>query len=398
MTGATFGPAPSPIEQKRSSTRRLTTIYDVTMEAPIQKGYLVLADISGFTEFLVDSELDHAPHILKNLINFLLERLTPTLTLAEVEGDAVFAYASAEKMSRGELILELVECTYVDFRDRQRTLAHNVVCPCLACQLVPTLNLKFVVHFGEFVAQSVAGRTKPVGSAVNLAHRLLKNGVAEQTGWRGYALFTQDCLDAMRVCPDGLYEGEETFDYLGTVKIGALDLQARYDALETERTMRLTSDESHVVEVFRFSESPPIVWDWLNDPLKRNLWSRRAEWVAEDRPIGRTGRAAKNHCLRSGTVEHVLDWQPFEYFTVRYVLGPLTLTHTGNLEPDGDGTRVTWNMRLEGRLPDVLLRPLARQIAARFLRFREGFETIERLSVDQRRKYEHRHAAVGADT
>lgn len=355
------------------------------MGIPIQRGYLVLADISGFTEFLVDSELDHAPHILKNLINFLLDRLTSALTLAEVEGDAVFAYASADELSRGELLLELVERTYVDFRDTQRSLVHNLACPCFACQLVPTLNLKFVVHFGEYVLQQVAGRTKPVGTAVNAAHRLLKNGIEKETGWRGYALFTQDALREMRVRPDGLHVSSETYEHLGTIETGTIDLQARYEAFDTLRVVRLAAEEAHVVREFQFSEPPPIIWDWLNDPVKRNLCTGVSDWVEEDRPTGRTGPSSKNHCLRSGTVEVVLDWHPFKYYTVRQEFGPLKCTATSELASEEGGTRLRWIMRLESRLPQSLLRAIARQISDRFMRMPAYFESVEQHSIDARR-------------
>ena len=56
--------------------------------------------------------------------------------------------------------------------------------PSAACRAIPTLDLKFVVHHGAYIAQRVAGTTELVGADVALAHRLLKNGVAEATGWR----------------------------------------------------------------------------------------------------------------------------------------------------------------------------------------------------------------------
>ena len=128
------------------------------MESAIQHGYLVLADISGYTSFLAESELDHAPYIMHSILSHLVQQLTPTLDLAEVEGDAVFAYAPASTISRGELLLELIEATYVAFRDQQQTMQHNAVCPCKACQAIPTLGLKFVTHYGDYVLQDVAGK------------------------------------------------------------------------------------------------------------------------------------------------------------------------------------------------------------------------------------------------
>src|SRR6185436_6419161 len=115
----------------------------------------------------------------------------PAMTLAELEGDALFLYSPVTKMTRGEMLMELIESTYVEFRKRQLSMTRNVTCHCVACQSISSLDLKFVAHYGEFAIQDFAGKGKPVGSSVNLVHRLLKNSVHEQKGWRGYALFTK---------------------------------------------------------------------------------------------------------------------------------------------------------------------------------------------------------------
>ncbi len=52
-------------------------------------------------------------------------------------------------------------------------------CPCKACQAIPTLDLKFMVHHGDFIIQQVAGIKDLLGTDVNLIHRLAKNHVSE---------------------------------------------------------------------------------------------------------------------------------------------------------------------------------------------------------------------------
>ncbi len=63
------------------------------MDTQIQHGYLMLADISGYSAYLAGVELDHAHEILKALIELIVACLKPLLNIAELEGDAVFAYA-----------------------------------------------------------------------------------------------------------------------------------------------------------------------------------------------------------------------------------------------------------------------------------------------------------------
>ena len=77
------------------------------------QGFLCLADISGYTSYLAGSKLDHAQSILAELLELLIDELTPTMTLCEVEGDAIYTYAWEERFARGETLLELIESTYV---------------------------------------------------------------------------------------------------------------------------------------------------------------------------------------------------------------------------------------------------------------------------------------------
>jgi len=58
-----------------------------------REGYLLLADISGYTAFLTGTELEHAHPIVHELTGLICERLTPPMRFVELEGDAVFCYA-----------------------------------------------------------------------------------------------------------------------------------------------------------------------------------------------------------------------------------------------------------------------------------------------------------------
>src|SRR5215813_8269008 len=175
------------------------------MESKTQHGYLVLADISGYTSFLAGTELEHSHEILSDLLELIIHSFKPLLTMSKLEGDAVFAYASETKIPRGETLLELIEATYVAFKDHLDQTAHRTTCTCEACRRIPTLDLKFIVHHGDYVLQRVAEVTELVGSDVNLAHRLMKNHISEETGWRAYAMFSERALEHMGVRPAQMY-------------------------------------------------------------------------------------------------------------------------------------------------------------------------------------------------
>jgi hypothetical protein len=69
----------------------------------------LLADLSGFTAYLAGVELDHAQGVVRDLLEVVVARLAPPLSLAGLEGDGVFAYAPAAHLLRGETLLEVVE-------------------------------------------------------------------------------------------------------------------------------------------------------------------------------------------------------------------------------------------------------------------------------------------------
>lgn len=349
------------------------------MTTQVHRGYFLLADLSGFTAFLADAELDHAQGILEQVLETVVANLTPTMTLGEIEGDAVFVYARASRASRGELIAELAEATYAAFRDQQQTMLRNATCPCHACQSIGELDLKFVTHYGDFVLQDVAGMSKPMGSSVNVAHRLLKNRIAESTGWRGYALYSETALEQMQLTPNGLHASEEEYEHLGQVRTYSSNLHQRYEEVVERRRVALTADEAHAEVVHDFDMPPAIVWDWLNDTAKRTSWMQRANWLPLTRGKGRTGPQVKNHCTSYNVIEEILDWRPFDYYTVRFVGGPIRLLATISLEPRHPGTRVRWKAKLENRVPRWIGTMMGKAILHRRMRLPEGFDTMSQL-------------------
>lgn len=337
------------------------------METSIQNGYLVLADISGFTAYLAGVELEHANEILSDLIETIVGRFEPLLTISKFEGDAVFAYAPDVRVPRGETLLELLELTYVAFRDRCEAAHRRTTCECNACRSIPDLDLKFVTHHGEYAIQYVAGRTELLGSDVNLVHRLLKNRVCEETGWEAYALFTESSLGEMGLPTSdlGARELTETYEHLGDVITHSLDLHERRAALIEARRTVVEPEQTHFGLTSEMPAPPPVVWSWLNEPRRRALWEENDSVHSDSRPGGRTGAGARNHCVHGKSMIHevVLDWRPFDYFTVEQRLSGLVLLITHELEalPDGQ-TRLQTRIRIKLPLPEWLARPVARII------------------------------------
>lgn len=199
------------------------------MERKTQTGFLVLADISGYTSFVAQTEIEHAEKAISILLETIIERLDDKLTIVKLEGDAVFSYVSDEQIPDCNTMLELLDDTYRIFRDSARDLHAQATCPCKACKAIPTLDLKFFVHHGEYVVQQVAGIKDLLGSDVTLIHRLAKNRVTESTGWNGYVLFTGNCLKRMQADKKPFVQQAETYEHLGNVETYVMDMHVRYD-------------------------------------------------------------------------------------------------------------------------------------------------------------------------
>ncbi|HMA38034.1 MAG TPA: DUF2652 domain-containing protein [Chloroflexia bacterium] len=359
------------------------------MTTRAQSGYLVLADISGYTSFLAGTELEHAQEILGELLEVIVTSLAPTLTLSKLEGDAVFAYAPEARLARGELLLEIVEATYLAFKNRVENVHRHTTCECAACRAIPTLDLKFLAHYGHYILQSVAGRQEVVGSDVNLAHRLLKNHVAETTGWRAYALFTGACIAQMGVPATAMHAQVETYEHLGEIPTYSRDLAARYRELLAARQVVVAPQDADATLTHDFPAPPAVVWDWLTDPQKRTIWQtpRHATWRAGTRPEGGLGVGARNHCAHGKTrvVEEILDWRPFEYYTSLEVVQskpPAQLTSTSRLEPIAGGTRLHYTAQTPMPLPRWLVRPVCRMILLRVNKLEALWASLDRCLVD----------------
>ena len=129
------------------------------MPATAQPTCFLIADISGYTGYLADVELDHAQDILADLIGAVVTALRPDFRLAKLEGDAAFTFMTAEPLD-GSMLLDTIERCYFGFRRRRRDVRQATSCECNACVRIPDLDLKFVVHHGRRSSRrSPAGRS-----------------------------------------------------------------------------------------------------------------------------------------------------------------------------------------------------------------------------------------------
>lgn len=73
-----------------------------------ETGCLVIADISGYTGYVVASPLEYAEDVVDDVTQTIAARLGEVLTVNKREGDAVFAYARMGDAD-ASLLLDAIE-------------------------------------------------------------------------------------------------------------------------------------------------------------------------------------------------------------------------------------------------------------------------------------------------
>jgi Polyketide cyclase / dehydrase and lipid transport/Protein of unknown function (DUF2652) len=202
------------------------------------------------------------------------------------------------------------------------------------------------VHHGTILRQRVAGHDELLGPDVIVVHRLLKNDVTAFMGLEAYALFSQQCVDAMDIDVSalGMRASSETYEHIGAVPVWVHDLTRRWE--EEESRTRVMVDERHAV--YRIdtptSAPPQVAWEFVTTPGRRITWQLGVTGVDVIARGNRRGVGATTHCThgKDASIEELLDWRPYDYFTYRNTVstptGPVRFLATTEFEPTPTGT------------------------------------------------------------
>jgi len=201
------------------------------------RGTLVLADISGYTAFLQAVAGAHAADmaagtfvpkaypLLTSLIDGIVEQIAPPFVLSKLEGDAVFAYAAEGELGiLGQSVLDCLSACYEAYRARVDEAGELMTCTCDACLSIRGLELKFVLHHGGYIVQSVAGHKELLGPDVTISHLLLKNHAADLIGRSAYALVTEPAAAHLEVPLDRAVSITEQYEHYAPVRASVLPL------------------------------------------------------------------------------------------------------------------------------------------------------------------------------
>ena len=311
-----------------------------------QDGFLLIADITGYTAFLRESELDHARDSLRSLLDLLIEHTKSPLVISRLEGDAVISYAPEGSFQQGQTLVELIEGTYVEFRRALDLMVLNTSCNCLACRNIPNLDLKFIVHYGTFALEPLPAYTELIGNDVNLIHRLTKNSVSEKIGYTAYVLYSKAALEhlAMPDLFDELTPHIESYEHIGEVAVYLLDMHPIWEHRKHRYHTVVEPQEANITYEKEFSLPPALLWEYLTKPEYRTVIFGADNQRIEDLKQGRIADGSVYICAHGNNViqQSIVDWHPFEQYTIKSTVpgGGFALTTT-RLTPKENGTTAT---------------------------------------------------------
>ncbi|MCC6639995.1 MAG: DUF2652 domain-containing protein [Deltaproteobacteria bacterium] len=254
------------------------------MEASERRAVLILADISGYTKFMVANQLAavHGQQAITLLIETILREVDIPLILHAIEGDAVFLSASHPGDEEGwrevlaEVRIKLPRFFEVFLEGIVRT-AEATPCKCASCQHLEELRLKIIVHSGRAVYHTIAGLPQIAGTDVILAHRLLKNSVPSNE----YLLMTDAAYDDIgREMQGEFLPGEEHCEGFGAVRtwvhlMGPAREQAR-DALYAKSDAALAAEGRRYARWAVRSTFGALVEQWKHPAVRVPWWKQIA--------------------------------------------------------------------------------------------------------------------------
>jgi hypothetical protein len=239
------------------------------MEPNIQKVVLIIADISGYTKFMVTNKLEtvHSQVIISELMKTIISHVEIPLAVSKLEGDAVFLYSTKQDGDQWDSVRKEIGSKLLRFfdafKDKIGEMQSSNLCVCKACSNMSSLKLKLVVHSGEAVFYRIGSFEELSGLDVIIAHRLLKNSL----GSGEYILMTgQGYRDIEFPVQIEVREGREKYDEIGTLKTFAY-----FPSIEETPQARASLFKKLAEEVSKTFQTLSILSGIKKLPAFRNL-------------------------------------------------------------------------------------------------------------------------------
>ena len=126
-----------------------------------QNAILFIPDISGFTEFVHHTAINHSKHIISELLELPIDANNMGLELVEIEGDALFLYKLEDKIDT-KVLENQIESMYLAFHTHLKRYEYQRICHCGACSSAYNLKIKFVSILNKNCLLLLAIRTMEI--------------------------------------------------------------------------------------------------------------------------------------------------------------------------------------------------------------------------------------------
>lgn len=330
----------------------------------MNNSFIYIPDISGFSNFVNDTEINHSNHIISELLELIIDTNTLKLEVSEVEGDAILFY-KYKSIPLFEEVVEQTKATFIKFHTHLKEFEAHRICQCGACRTAANLSLKFIAHAGDVQHIKIKKHKKLHGPAVILSHRLLKNSVPDNE----YILLSDDLVNELKLDSSATFMGgEDVYDDGVSTSYKYLSLKEYHADVPEPKPITYETKNSNPVKREAYIEAPLYdVFETLTNLEYRSKWTTGVRKIDFDK--GRVNRVGTKHNC-------VLDNGEFEFETITNDFGKNALVYGERfsspvakglmiyyiLEKEAEGTR----LRIEGHYKktfiSILLSPIIRAI------------------------------------
>jgi hypothetical protein len=261
---------------------------------------LFVSDITGFTEFVHKTEIEHSQHIISELLENIIDNNQLDLEICEVEGDAVFFFKQ-EEVPEVEKMYEQAKKMFLQFHAHLKLYESQRICNCGACSTASQLSLKFIVHSGEVGFTNIKNTKKPFGADIILLHKLLKNDVNNGE----YILFTNQYLsndneEKGSFLQDKFNDGQSNYENIGLVKYQFISLSDLHEFVPNPPPIVLPAKmKNPVVKEHLFDISLLDAYEYVTNFELKKIWnSGTIDFKYEEGKVNRIG--TKHICVFQG--------------------------------------------------------------------------------------------------
>jgi len=266
------------------------------------KSLILIPDISGFSEFVNNTEITHSQHIISELLELLIKSDDLGLHVAEIEGDAILFIKEESVPSLKDLIYQSKKM-FLQFHSHLRQYDTQRICNCGACSAASGLSLKIIAHISDLSFTVINNRRKPFGPGLIKAHRLLKNSIREHEYFLLSEAFSGeiDSLDSGSGSWVKFSKGSSVYKDLGKIQYHFILLKGLKNNVDEVEPIQLVSYDSNPVTFEDVIEqSAELVFEVISNLDFRMQWNKRINKLEYDKnKINRVGM--KHVCVFSGS-------------------------------------------------------------------------------------------------